>query len=117
MTRRSVECISAILQHAADWLGHRAGLSEGQGFEGDDLPVRLQSRGLDKWLELFGRDLAAVYETDSAGLNMSMVVRLSRHFERILWAHGIYAWPQDGDVCCLVTDQRLVLPTSFGSYD
>ena len=110
VTRRSTECISATLLHAADWLGHRAGLLDGQQFKGYDLPARLQSRGLDKWLELFGRDLAAIYETESAGLNLSAVTQLSRHVERLLWTHGIYAWPEDNEVRCLVTNQGFIPP-------
>jgi hypothetical protein len=110
VTRRALECVSATLRYAADWLGHRAGLADGQGFEGEYLPVRLQSRGLDKWLELFGRDLAAIYETEGAGLNLSIVTRLSQHVERLLWALGIYAWPEEDGIRCLVHAQGFIPP-------
>lgn len=110
ITRRAFECVSAILTHAADWLGHRAGLADGQTFQGDDLPARLQSRGLDRWIEVFGRDLAAIYEHDSAGLNMAVVVRLSRHVDRVLWALGIYPWLEGKQIHCVVAEQGLFLP-------
>ncbi len=63
-TTRAIECLTAVLGHAADWLGHRDGLADGQVFTGDDLPDRLKGRGLDRWIELFGRDLAACYPPD-----------------------------------------------------
>lgn len=102
--RRALEHVYAILGRAADWLGYRAGLPKGEAFEGDDLPVRLQPRGLDRWLELFGRDLAAVYE-DEAGINMAVATRLSQHVDRMLWALGVFAWVEGEDVRCIVTEQ------------
>ena len=110
VTRRASDCISAILRHCADWLGHRAGLAEGQTFPGDDLPVRLQTRGLDRWIELFGRDLAAVYEHEDAGLNMAVIMRLGRHVDRLLWALGIFVWLDEDDVRCVVAEMGLVVP-------
>lgn len=64
---------------------------------------------MDRWIELFGRDLAACYPPDGA-LNMSVVTSLSRHVERLLWSVGIYAWPDDGVMRCVVTDWPLVSP-------
>jgi hypothetical protein len=109
-TRRAFECVSAILTHAANWLGHRAGLTDGQAFEGDDLPGRLQSRGLDRWIEVFGRDLAAVYEHEGGGLNMAVVMRLSQHVDRLLWALGIYTWLEEENIRCLVVERGLLVP-------
>lgn len=108
-TQRALECVSAVLGHAANWLGHRDGLAEGVTFAGSDLPHLLQSRGLDSWLDLFGRDLAACYRQDGA-LDFSVVTTLSRHVERLLWSFGIYCWPEeDDDVRCVVND-RFFLP-------
>lgn len=106
-TRRAGECVAAILSHAADWLGHRAGLVEGQRFEGDDLPARLQSRGLNGWLELFGRDLSAVYANKAVGMDLDIVTRLSQHAERLLWSFGVYAWYDEQEVRCLINVQPL----------
>lgn len=64
-TARAIECLTAVLGHAADWLGHRDGLAVGQVFAGNDLPDQLKGRGLDRWIELFGRDLAACYARDA----------------------------------------------------
>lgn len=108
-TRRALECVSAVLGHAADWLGHRDGLTEGQAFAGSDLPERLRARSLDRWLELFGRDLAACYEPEGA-LNIEVVISLSSHVERLFWSLGIYCWPSDDDVRCLVTDRFFYPP-------
>lgn len=109
VTRTALECVSAIIGHAADWLGHRDGLAEGQLFAGSDLPEQLKLVGLDRWIELFGRDLAACYELDG-GLNLDVVTSLSRHVERLFWSFGIYCWPDADDVKCHVTDQFFVPP-------
>lgn len=99
----ALECVSAVLGHAADWLGHRDGLAEDQLFAGDDLPTRLSAHGLDHWLALFGRDLAASY-TDDGALDLSVVTTLSRHVERLFWSLGVYCWPEDEQVRCVVSD-------------
>ncbi|UPJ52972.1 hypothetical protein IVB30_17610 [Bradyrhizobium sp. 200] len=108
-TMRALECVSAILSHAADWLGHHDGIAEGQTFAGIDLRARLKARGLDRWIELFGRDLAACYGPDDA-LNFELVTRLSPHVERLFWSLGIYCWPEENHVRCLVTDQFFLPP-------
>jgi hypothetical protein len=97
------------LTHAADWLGHRDGLAEGQIFAGDDLPARLEPYGLSRWIKLFGRDLAACYRDDGA-LDFDVTTSLSRHVERLLWALGVYCWPDGDDVRCVVSNQALILP-------
>lgn len=105
---RALECVRAILDHAADWLGHRDGLAEGEQFAGRDLPDRLRSRGLDRWIELFGRDLAACYGPEGT-LEFAILATLSRHVERLLWALGIYCWPEGEVVRCIVSDQPFIL--------
>ncbi len=107
-----LKCVSATLGHAADWLGHRRGLPEGRPFAGDDLHLRLAPSGLDHWLELFGRDLAASYTEDDA-IDLAVVTTLGRHVERLLWSIGIYCWPEGERVRCVVSDaqmSRLLLP-------
>lgn len=106
---RALECVAAVLGHAADWLGHRDGLGEDQTFAGSDLFERLKPRGLDRWIELFGRDLAACYGPDEA-LNLDVVTNLSRHVERLFWSFGVYCWPEDDDVRCLITDRYFIPP-------
>jgi hypothetical protein len=108
-TMRALECVSAALGHAADWLGHRDGLPEGQLFAGSDLPQRLKNRGLDRWIELFGRDLAACYGPEGT-LEFSVLIVLSRHVERLFWSLGLYCWPEGGEVRCIVTDQPFLPP-------
>jgi hypothetical protein len=109
---RALHCVSAILEHAAEWLGHRDGLADGQLFAGSDLPERLKIRGLDNWIELFGRDLAACY-TPEDNLNVEIVANLSPHVERLLWGLDIYCWPENDDVHCLVTDKLFLPPRLF----
>lgn len=108
-TSRAIECLTAVLGHTADWLGHHDGLADGQVFAGNDLPERLKARGLDRWVTLFGRDLAACYPPDGT-LDISVVTSLSRHVERLLWSFGIYGWPDDDAMRCVVTDWPLVMP-------
>ncbi len=102
----ALECISAVLNHAADWLGHRDGLAPDQPFAGDNLSARLAPSGLDHWLALFGRDLAASYGEDGA-IDLAVVTTLSRHVERLFWSLGIYCWPEDDDARCVVSDRPL----------
>lgn len=109
---RAIACITAVLGHTADWLGHRDGLADGQPFAGSDLPDRLKARGLDRWLALFGRDLTACYPPDGT-LDLSVVTSLGGHVERLLWSFGIYCWPDDDAMHCVVSDQQLG-PLSLG---
>ncbi|WP_221795085.1 DUF4238 domain-containing protein [Aquisediminimonas sediminicola] len=103
----ALETVSAILSHAADWIGHRDGLAQDQPFVGDGLKARLAPYGLDHWLALFGRDLASSY-TDAGALDLSVVTTLSRHVERLFWSIGVYCWPDNGSVRCIISDQTLV---------
>lgn len=100
------ETVSAMLGHAADWLGHRDGLAQGQPFDGDNLAERLAAHGLERWISLFGRDLAACYKEDGA-LDLNVVTTLSRHVERLFWSLGVFCWPEDGGVRCTVGPQGL----------
>ncbi|NNM78033.1 hypothetical protein HJG53_14090 [Sphingomonas sp. ID1715] len=108
-TQRALECVAAVLGHAADWLGHRDGLTEGDSFAGANLPERLRPRGLDRWLEVFGRDLTACYGP-SGILEFSIVTTLSRHVERLFWSFGLYCWPEGNDVRCIVSDHFFLPP-------
>lgn len=72
--------------------------------------ARLQTRGLDRWLETFGRDLVAIYEHENARLNMAVVARLSQHVDRLLWALGIVPWLEGENIRCLVVDRGLAIP-------
>ena len=95
----ALRCVAAMLGHTADWLGHRDGLAEGADFHGNDLPERLQGEGLAAWLELFGRDLRAIYEVQSGQLDPERLYLLDRHVERLLWLFQICPWPtSDGEV-------------------
>jgi hypothetical protein len=105
----AVSCTSAVLCHAADWLGHRDGLADGSNFDGSDLPERLTGYGLERWIALLGRDLAACY-TDQGALDLAIVETLSRHVERLLWCFGIYCWPEGEDVRCVVSDRAFRPP-------
>lgn len=113
VTCLATECVAAILTYSADWLGHRAGLTEGQSFDGDDLPEQLRSRGLDRWLELFNRDLSAVYKDENESLDMVAISRLSQHAERLLWFFGVFPWMDREDIRCQVAGQGFVFPRFF----
>lgn len=105
------ETVAAVLVHAADWVGHRDGLVEEQAFNGDDLPARLAVHGLERWIALFGRDLAACYQENGA-LDLNVVTTLSRHVERLFWSLGVFCWPEGGGVRCTVAEQGLL----FGDF-
>jgi hypothetical protein len=103
-----LETVTAVLNHAADWVGHRDGLANGQAFDGDDLPERLAVYGLDNWITLFGRDLGACY-TDDGALDLNVVTTLSRHVERLFWSLGLFCWPEGGRVRCTIAERGFVL--------
>lgn len=98
LLRVALPCVSAILGHAADWVGHCDGLAEGETFMGDDLPKRLRDLELEDWLNLFGRDLRALYQDPDRGLDPARLFALARHVERILWTFQICPWPIDAGV-------------------
>lgn len=99
-----LECASAVLAHAADWLGHRAGLAEDADFAGADLPALLAAWDLADWIELYGRDLAAIYETADGRIDVARATSTSPHVERLLWTIGLLAWPEDESVRWLPFD-------------
>ncbi|MCZ4266043.1 hypothetical protein O4G73_13125 [Erythrobacter sp. G21629-S1] len=103
-----LDTVTAVLNHAADWVGHRDGLANGQAFDGDDLLERLAVYGLDNWITLFGRDLGACY-TDDGALDLNVVTTLSRHVERLFWSLGICCWPEGGRVRCIIAERGFVL--------
>jgi len=86
--------ISFVLNHAAEWLGHRDGLTSQGAFPGSSLPDVLKPFGLHLWLELFGRDLRNLYDLDDyfTGENL---FRLTKHAERLLWTVQIFPWPME----------------------
>ena len=103
--------ISFVLSHAAEWLGHRDGLPSDEPFPGSSLPEDLKSYSLHLWLDLFGRDLKRLYDTDRQVASASVLL-LGRHVERLLWTVQICPWPtQDGTLYVSVPmgdDERLL---------
>ncbi|MBX8554760.1 hypothetical protein K5D43_09720 [Pseudomonas cichorii] len=88
--------ISSVLDHAAEWLGHRDGLPSQESFPGSSLPENLKNQGLRDWIELFGRDLRRLYDTDDQ-FTIESILALSQHVERLLWTVGMFPWPtEDG---------------------
>ena len=104
LVRTGLECSSAILAHAADWLGHRAGLAEEADYAGSNLPQRLAAWDLSDWIELYGRDLAAVYETADGRFDIARAISISSHVERLFWTMGLLAWPEGDTVRWLPFD-------------
>ncbi|MDC3742210.1 hypothetical protein KDL21_14335 [Pseudomonas syringae pv. syringae] len=95
--------ISSVLDHAAEWLGHRDGLPAQESFLGSSLPEDLKNQGLRNWLELFGRDLRRLYDTDDQ-FTIESILALSQHVERLLWTVGMCPWPtEEGDLYVSLT--------------
>lgn len=84
---------SFVLAHAAEWLGHRDGISS-QEFPGSSLSADLKIHDLDLWLELFGEDLQRLYDGEGQ-FTSANVLSLGRHVERLLWTVQIFPWPMD----------------------
>jgi hypothetical protein len=86
--------ISYVLEHAAEWLGHRDGLPDQDDFPGAKLPTKLEALELHHWLELFGRDLRELY-SDGEHFTTDRLFALSGHVERLLWTVQMFPWPMD----------------------
>jgi len=86
--------ISFVLNHAAEWLGHRDGLGDQEDFPGSNLPDHLKPFGLHLWLDLFGRDLRNLYDLDGH-FTIEQLSKLTRHVERLLWTLQIFPWPME----------------------
>lgn len=84
--------ISFVLEHAAQWLGHRDGLPSQGEFPGMSLVEDLRVFDLHDWLDLFGRDLQLLYATDDR-FSMDSILALGKHAERLLWTVQICPWP------------------------
>jgi hypothetical protein len=59
---------------------------------------------LADWIELYGRDLAAMYETADGRIDVARATSTSPHVERILWTIGLLAWPDQESVRWLPFD-------------
>lgn len=84
--------ISYVLEHAAEWLGHRDGLPSQDEFPGVSLVDDLRDFELDQWLELLGRDLRCLYSSEDQ-FTAENIFALGRHAERLLWTNQIFPWP------------------------
>ncbi|WP_024647012.1 hypothetical protein [Pseudomonas syringae] len=98
--------LSFFLTHAAEWLGHRDGLPESEFFPGSKLLDDLGVLELNLWLELFGRDLRKLYDTEGQ-FTTKNIFSLSRHVERILWTFQICPW--------LMEDGIIYVTVPFGN--
>ncbi|PMQ03282.1 hypothetical protein DyAD56_20145 [Dyella sp. AD56] len=85
--------VASVLEHAAQWLGHRDGLPDQTPYAGSGLTEDLKAFELDAWLELFGRDLRRIYVSE-AEFSPANIVGLGQHVERLLWVFRIFPWPQ-----------------------
>ncbi|KWS41671.1 hypothetical protein [Pseudomonas syringae] len=98
--------LSFFLTHAAEWLGHRDGLPESEFLPGSKLLADLEVFELNLWLELFGRELRSLYDTEGR-FTTTNVFALSRHAERILWTFQICPW--------LMEDGTIYVTVPFGN--
>lgn len=90
----ALERTSFVVGHAAEWLGHRDGLSTETIFPGSGLSGDLSGYGLHHWLELLGRDLRGLYEVEGQ-FTARNIYALARHAERLLWMFQVCPWLTD----------------------
>jgi hypothetical protein len=103
--------IASVLEHAAQWLGHRDGLPDQSTYSGSALVDDLKAFSLDDWLDLFGRDLRRIYAAEGEFCAANLF-GLGRHVERLLWVFHIFPWPHpDGEmyVTVLNDSEQVVL--------
>jgi len=110
--------VTFVLDHAAEWLGHRDGLPAEDDFPGYTLSADLGPSGLSNWLELLGRDLALLYSEHGQFTHASFFA-LDRHVERLLWSMQVCPWSMsDGGLFVSVPmgeDERLLSAPGQGA--
>jgi hypothetical protein len=94
LMRVALPRISFVLEHAAQWLGHRDGLPDPSTCLDSQIRDGLKDAELDRWLELFGRDLCRLYDGEG-GFTAENIFALGKHAERLLWTVQICPWPTD----------------------
>lgn len=94
LLRVALERTSFVVGHAAEWLGHRDGLSTETNFPGSGLSGDLSGYGLHHWLELLGRDLRDLYDVEGQ-FTAENIYALARHAERLLWMCQVCPWLTD----------------------
>jgi hypothetical protein len=87
----ALQKIGFVLEHGAEWCGHRDGLPSQDEFPGKTLVDDLKSLDLDRWLELFANDLRRLYSSEEQ-LSAQNIFALGRHAERLLWTFQICPW-------------------------
>lgn len=95
-----------MIDHAAQWLGHRDGLPADASFSGDGLPEELRALGLHQWLDLLGRGLRVLHDGGGLLAN-SKLYALSRHVARLLWTVQICPWSTE--------DQQVYVTVPMGA--
>ncbi len=83
--------ISRLLNRASAVLGHIDGLDR-ELLENDGLSIVLQQYGLRAWLDVYQRDLNAMYDRQGLWVSVGEFVALSRHVERLMWQLGAIPW-------------------------
>lgn len=83
-----------VISHVAEWLGHRAGLPDGDDFPGAALTADFEALDLGPWLKLLERDLQNLLDVDDH-FAPENIFALARHVERLLWTLEILLWPTD----------------------
>lgn len=89
--RTALAQLSDVLTHAAALIGHfdALGLSV---TEYDETKGLLVENGLLKWMDVYQRDLEAIYDCRSQWSSLTEFLSLTVHVERLLWQFGIFPW-------------------------
>lgn len=98
--------ISRLLNRASAVLGHIDGLDR-ELLENDDVSIALEKYGLRAWLNVYQRDLNAMYDRQGQWVSIGEFIALSRHVERLMWQLGSIPWEtQEGQL-------RIDMPLAF----
>lgn len=98
--------ISKFLNRTSAVLGHIDGLGR-ELLESDDVSIALQQHGLRAWLDVYQRDLKAMYDRQGRWESIGEFIALSRHVERLMWQLGSIPWEtQEGQL-------RIDMPLAF----
>lgn len=93
LLRRGASAVSRVLGSAASLLGNLMGRED---HTPDPLLASvLASAGLERWFDLYRRDLAGLFERRGRWQSIEEFYMLDSHVERLLWRYEIFPWRTD----------------------
>jgi hypothetical protein len=92
----ALSLLSDVLTHAATAMGHFDALDMSMTEDVDTKNLLLE-HGLLGWIDVYQRDLEAVYDKRGKWRSLKDFLSLAVHLERLLWQFGVFPCKTDGN--------------------